>query len=87
MTLARKNVSRYQNRNDTAANWTAANSTLLSGEVGVEQDTNRFKIGDGATPWNSLAYQGGGGGGGGFSLSTTNTGASGGGFGVDVSVS
>jgi len=43
-------------RKDTAANWTAANPILLSGEIGYETDTKKFKIGDGITNWNSLAY-------------------------------
>lgn len=43
-------------RRDTAANWTAANPTLAQGEAGLETDTGRFKLGDGATAWNSLAY-------------------------------
>lgn len=46
-------------RRGTAAAWTAANPTLLAGEPGFETDTLKFKIGDGATAWNSLAYQGG----------------------------
>lgn len=46
-----------QNRRDLAANWTAANPTLAAGEIGVETDTLKFKIGNGTTPWNSLAYQ------------------------------
>jgi Major tropism determinant N-terminal domain len=48
-----------QLRRDTAANWTSANSILASGEAGVETDTLLFKIGDGSTAWNSLAYAGG----------------------------
>ena len=44
-------------RRDTAANWTAANPTLLAGEIGIESDTEKIKIGDGATAWNSLGYQ------------------------------
>ena len=52
-------MPKIQLRNDTATNWTTANPTLLAGEVGVETDTNKFKIGDGSTAWNSLAYQGG----------------------------
>jgi hypothetical protein len=44
-------------RYDTAANWTAANPTLLAGEIGIESDTEKIKIGDGATAWNSLGYQ------------------------------
>jgi hypothetical protein len=43
-------------RKDTAANWTAANPILLSGEIGYETDTKKFKIGNGSTNWNSLAY-------------------------------
>jgi hypothetical protein len=43
-------------RKDTAANWTAANPILLSGEIGYETDTKKFKIGDGSTNWNTLAY-------------------------------
>ena len=47
-----------QFRRDTAAAWTAANPVLASGEMGVETDTNQFKIGNGSTPWNSLPYGG-----------------------------
>ena len=43
-------------RRDTAANWTGANPTLLAGEIGIESDTNKIKIGDGSTAWTSLAY-------------------------------
>lgn len=43
-------------RHDTAANWTSVNPTLSQGEFGVEDDTGKFKIGDGQTAWNSLAY-------------------------------
>ena len=45
-----------QQRRDTAANWASANPTLLSGELGYETDTSKFKIGDGSTAWNSLAF-------------------------------
>lgn len=45
-----------QQRRDTAANWASANPTLLSGELGYESDTSKFKIGDGSTAWNSLAF-------------------------------
>jgi hypothetical protein len=47
---------RIQLRNDTAANWTSVNPTLAQGEMGVETDTRKFKIGDGSTAWTSLAY-------------------------------
>lgn len=43
-------------RNDTAANWTSKNPVLTLGELGVETDTRKFKIGDGTTAYNSLKY-------------------------------
>ena len=49
-------MTRIQLRHDTATNWTTANPILAEGEVGVETDTNKTKIGDGVTAWNSLAY-------------------------------
>jgi hypothetical protein len=45
-----------QLRNDTAANWTSANPTLAAGEVGLETDTGKLKIGTGTTAWTSLGY-------------------------------
>lgn len=41
--------SRIQLKTDTAALWTSGNPLLLSGEIGFESDTGRFKIGDGVT--------------------------------------
>jgi hypothetical protein len=50
-------MSKIQLRRDTAANWTSANPTLSSGELGFETDTNKFKIGNAAgTAWTSLSY-------------------------------
>ena len=49
-------VTQIQIRRGTAAQWTSTNPTLASGEQGFETDTNKMKIGDGATAWNSLAY-------------------------------
>jgi hypothetical protein len=43
-------------RRDTAANWTSINPTLLAGEIGIESDTLKWKVGDGSAAWNSLAY-------------------------------
>ncbi|MBQ2349750.1 MAG: hypothetical protein II393_00505 [Cytophagales bacterium] len=48
--------TRIQLRHDTAANWTSVNPVLLDGEVGIETDTRKQKIGDGSTAWNSLPY-------------------------------
>ncbi len=45
-----------QFRRGTAAQWTSSNPTLLAGELGLETDTNKYKIGNGSTAWNSLAY-------------------------------
>jgi len=47
-------------RYDTAANWTAQNPTLLSGEIGIESDTKKWKVGTGSTAWTSLTYAIGG---------------------------
>lgn len=49
-------VNKIQLRRDTAANWTAANPILASGEKGYETDTKLQKIGDGTTAWTSLGY-------------------------------
>lgn len=43
-------------RNDTAANWVTKNPTLGVGEVGIETDTGKAKVGDGTTAWNHLGY-------------------------------
>jgi hypothetical protein len=40
----------------TAAEWTAANITLEDGEIGVETDTLKMKLGDGTTSWNTIDY-------------------------------
>ena len=51
---------RIQIRRDTAANWTSTNAALYPGEIGIETDTKKFKIGPvvggGAvsTAWNSI---------------------------------
>jgi hypothetical protein len=47
-------LRRMQQLRDTAADWTSNNPTLLSGEIGIETDTGKFKIGPGV--WNSLSY-------------------------------
>ena len=45
-------------RNDVATAWTTANPVLMKGEIGIEIDTNKFKIGDGTKKWNELSYVG-----------------------------
>ena len=49
---------RIQLRNDTAENWTNANPVLLKGEMGVETDTGKTKIGNGTAYWKDLKYSG-----------------------------
>lgn len=49
-------TAKIQVRKGTAAQWTSANPTLLSGEIGFETDTIKLKIGDGTTAWTALAY-------------------------------
>lgn len=49
-------ASKIQLRRDTAANWTSVNPTLSQGELGYETDTDKVKVGDGATAWTSLNY-------------------------------
>lgn len=45
-----------QIRRDTASNWTSANPTLAQGELGIETDTSKIKVGDGSTAWSSKTY-------------------------------
>ena len=45
-----------QFRRDTASNWTTNNPTMASGEMGIETDTDKYKIGDGSTAWTGLGY-------------------------------
>ena len=45
-----------QLRNDTAVNWLAENPLLAQGEIGLELDTNRQKIGNGIDEWSDLPY-------------------------------
>jgi hypothetical protein len=47
-----------QLRNDVAANWTSVNPTLAQGEIGLEIDTNKMKIGTGTDVWEDLPYTG-----------------------------
>lgn len=49
---------RIQLRNDTAEAWATKNPVLLQGEMGIESDTKKMKIGDGTTAWNGLDYSG-----------------------------
>jgi hypothetical protein len=48
--------TRIQVRRDLVANWVSVNPVLYNGEIGFATDLGKFKIGDGSTTWNSLAY-------------------------------
>ena len=55
-------VYKVQHRYDTTANWSSVNPVLLAGELGIERQsggTVAWKIGDGSTAWNTLAYSSG----------------------------
>ena len=45
---------RIQLRRDTAANWVSSNPVLRAGEVGIETDTLKFKIGNGSSTWTQI---------------------------------
>ncbi len=47
-----------QFRRGTAAEWSSVNPTLAEGELGIETDTDLFKIGNGIDLWNDLDYGG-----------------------------
>lgn len=47
-----------QFRRGTAAEWTSANPVLAIAELGLETDTDQFKIGDGVATWSALPYGG-----------------------------
>lgn len=53
--------ARIQQLNDTAEALAAVGATKapLKGEIVIENDTNKMKIGDGVTPYNDLPYFGG----------------------------
>jgi hypothetical protein len=47
-----------QFRRGPAAEWNQYSTVLAQAEMGIESDTNLFKIGDGITDWTHLAYGG-----------------------------
>jgi len=48
----------FQLRRDTTANWAALNPILALGELAEDVTLKIVKLGDGTTPWNSLAQYG-----------------------------
>ena len=49
-------ATKIQLRRDSTANWTTADPTLASGEIGFETDSGKIKLGDGTSVWTALAY-------------------------------
>lgn len=49
-------MSRIQIRRGTSVEWSDANPVLFEGEFGLETNTNKIKLGDGVTAWDSLGY-------------------------------
>ncbi len=49
---------RLQFRRGSASQWTSANPILADGELAIESDTNKFKIGNGVASWTLLPYGG-----------------------------
>ena len=49
------NLEHIQLKFALASAWQAS-TVLLEGEVGVEKDTHKFKVGDGVTAWSELPY-------------------------------
>jgi len=47
-----------QFRRDNSTSWTFSNPILASGELGLELDTQQFKIGNGHARWKDLPYGG-----------------------------
>lgn len=50
---------KIQLRRGTASEWSTANPTLSEGELGLELDTGKFKVGNGTSAWNALVYASG----------------------------
>ena len=56
--MAKELNTRIQLKHGLAAKWTERNPVLLAGEVGIETDTLKMKVGDGTTNWTALGYLG-----------------------------
>ena len=57
--MAEKTIkTTIQLRNDLAETWNSRNPILKKGEIGIEIDTRKMKVGDGTTAWNALSYMG-----------------------------
>ena len=56
--MAKELNTRIQLKHGLAASWTEKNPVLLAGEMGIETDTLKMKVGDGTSNWTALGYLG-----------------------------
>ena len=56
--MAKELNTRIQLKHGLAAKWTEKNPVLLAGELGIETDTLKMKVGDGTSNWSALGYLG-----------------------------
>ena len=56
--MAKELNTRIQLKHGLAANWTEKNPVLLAGEIGIETDTLKMKVGNGTSNWSALGYLG-----------------------------
>lgn len=54
--MATDTATKIQLRRDSSANWFAKNPVLAEGEIGIELDKNRMKVGNGVNAYNDLEY-------------------------------
>lgn len=54
--MAEKIPIRVQHRRKSASSWRSSSEILLAGELGVESDTGKVKVGDGTSRYSSLQY-------------------------------
>lgn len=52
--MAKELKTRIVLRNDSTANWTAADPVLMKGEIGFDMDLLIFKVGDGVKKWSEI---------------------------------
>ena len=52
-------ATQIQLRRGTASAWTTTNPVLAVGEMGLETDTGKFKVGNGSSTWTALVYSSG----------------------------
>lgn len=56
--MAKELNTRIQLKHGLAASWTEKNPVLLAGEIGIETDTLKMKVGNGTSNWKTLGYLG-----------------------------